>query len=112
MAALAVHGAIVFVLGSPGPRSTGPFAHLFILVIMIAFGKRQSEVNDRLVFSALLQEKAQRTQEEFQLSRATIARRTRSDDEEVASGTPMAATSEALTGLDKRRHWLTQSLHL
>eukprot|EP00928_Gymnodinium_smaydae_P016295 TRINITY_DN16089_c1_g2_i1.p1 TRINITY_DN16089_c1_g2~~TRINITY_DN16089_c1_g2_i1.p1 ORF type:complete len:744 (+),score=54.73 TRINITY_DN16089_c1_g2_i1:315-2234(+) len=74
-------------------------AYLIVLVLLTSYGKRQAEVNERLLFSALQTEKSLRMKAEFDLSKA----RDVSGHEDSTSNAGTTCTGEAFACLDTRK---------
>lgn len=106
-----VYGVPTFLSWSPEPKKLTCFLNLLMLVCFSAYAKRQMEVSDRLVFSALLNEKTLRVQAEFLLSKKE--QKDKGDDAESTCAISLpetATTDEAFNRLDPEEDHLPSSL--
>lgn len=100
IAAPLVYAIPIIFAWTPEDRKITCFLLFLLLTALLGYGKRSTEVNDRLVFSSYLAEKTMRLEAEFALAQRA---ETRKDDEatvENASIPETATTGEIFNALD------------
>eukprot|EP00928_Gymnodinium_smaydae_P013419 TRINITY_DN14891_c0_g2_i1.p1 TRINITY_DN14891_c0_g2~~TRINITY_DN14891_c0_g2_i1.p1 ORF type:complete len:766 (-),score=51.31 TRINITY_DN14891_c0_g2_i1:129-2426(-) len=93
-----IYGTCILI-GSEDPMRSDNFLYSFVFVFVLVLGKRQLELNERLVFSSLINEKVLRMQAEFKLSNAQDSMSMQGDADVTSVAPTVTATEAAFGGL-------------